>query len=56
MDILKTVGKAIRGDKKCEQCGSREDVKLVRCSAFSGVPVMKRLCRKCALMESLKRY
>ncbi|MCQ2363021.1 MAG: hypothetical protein MJ041_01685 [Acidaminococcaceae bacterium] len=56
MDILKTIEKVIMDDKKCEQCGSTEDVKLVSCSSITGRPVLKRLCRRCAMAESLKRY
>jgi len=56
MEILKKIEKIIGDEKKCEQCGSTEDVRLVKCSSSTGSPRFKKLCRKCALAEKIIKY
>lgn len=41
--------------RECENCGSKEDVKKVLISSFTG-PRFAVLCPKCQLSERMKKY
>ena len=56
MDMLKDMAEMLFGEKKCARCGSREGIRRVAISSFSGRREYKWLCPKCALLEKGKVY
>ena len=54
--MLKDMAEMLFGEKKCARCGSREGIRRVAISSFSGHREYKWLCPKCALWEKVKVY
>ncbi|MCI7612282.1 MAG: hypothetical protein MSS66_04705 [Selenomonadaceae bacterium] len=54
--MLKNMAEMLFGEKKCDRCGSKENVRQVAVSSFSGRREYKWLCPKCALLEKAKVY
>lgn len=54
--MLKDMAEMLFCEKKCARCDSRENIRRVAVSSFSGRREYKWLCSKCALLEKAKVY
>ena len=54
--VLEKLKKVLSNEKKCEKCGSEENVEKVYVSNITGHGHFEYLCASCALKEKAKVY